>query len=176
MQRRAVFLDRDGVINQAIVRSGKPYPPSSLQEFRILPGVKSALKKLRQMRLLTIIVTNQPDVFSGKQSKSVIEKMHDYILKTLAVDDIKVCYCLEGPECACYKPKPGMLVEAANEWNINLSQSFIVGDRWRDVGAGKAAGCKTFFIDYEYKENMIHKPDYKVTGLAEAVKIIASIE
>ena len=176
MERRAVFLDRDGVINAAVVKNGKPYPPPSFQDFKVLPGVKGALRELRQLNLLTIIVTNQPDVVSGTQSKDVVEQIHDFIFRTLEVDDIKVCYCLEGPECNCYKPKPGMLFEAAKDWNINLMKSFIVGDRWRDIGAGKAAGCTTFFVNHNYTETMSFKPDFEVNGLAEATQIIARIK
>lgn len=89
---------------------------------------------------------NQPDVATGKQQRKTVDAIHEYLFDTLALDDIKTCFCVYRPECECYKPKPKMLLEAAREWKIDLSRSFMIGDRWRDVGAGEAAGCKTFSL------------------------------
>lgn len=169
-------MDRDGVINAARVVNGKPYPPSSLQDFEILPGVKSALEKLKKIGFLTIIVTNQPDVATGKQSKKTVMQIHDLILKSLSIDDIKVCYCRPGPNCHCYKPSPEMLKESASDWNVDLTLSYMVGDRWRDIGAGKKAGCTTLLIDYQYEEKMRHQPDFVVSSLAEAADLICEHE
>ena len=169
---RAVFLDRDGIINAPVVIKGKPYPPLTLDTLRILPGVEDALTDLRKAGFLTIVATNQPDVATGKQSRTVVDAIHNEMKNTLALDDIRACFCVEGPGCPCYKPNPMMLVEAARDWNVDLSKSFMIGDRWRDVGAGLLAGCKTFFVDYQYKEDLIYEPDFKVSGLPEAVKLI----
>ena len=169
---RAVFLDRDGVINRAVVRDGRPYPPESRETFEILPGVAETLERLRAADYLNIVVTNQPDVATGKQEREVVEAMHDFIRSRLALDDIRACFCVEGPQCPCYKPAPAMLLEAARDWDIDLSASFMIGDRWRDVGAGKAAGCRTIFVDRRYAEKAPDDPDFVVADLPEAGRII----
>jgi D-glycero-D-manno-heptose 1,7-bisphosphate phosphatase len=169
----AVFLDRDGVINRNTVRDGRPYAPLTLEEFVILPGVIEAVEALRRAGLLIVVATNQPDVGAGKQSRGVVEAMHDLLLRTLAIDDIEVCYHVDGDRCGCRKPKPGMLLRAAERHGIALSQSFMVGDRWRDVDAGRAAGCRTVFVDYGYEsEPRPDRPDFIVRSLPEAVSYI----
>ena len=170
--RRAVFLDRDGVINRAIIRSGRPYAPLSLEEFEILPGSGEALQQLREAGYLNIVITNQPDVAAGTVPRSVVEAMHDALLKDLPIDAVKVCYHGDAEGCVCRKPKPGMLLEAARELRVNLGASFLVGDRWRDIAAGQAAGCACFFIDYQYSEKKPEKPYVAVNSLREAVSFI----
>lgn len=170
--KRAVFLDRDGVINRAVVRDGKPYPPATLEEFELLPGVEQTIRSLRVAGYLVIVVTNQPDVATGVQSRDVVDAMHGKLRAAGLCDDIKVCYHADADACGCRKPKPGMLFEAAREWRIELADSFVVGDRWRDVAAGKAAGCYTFFIDYKYRERRADNPDAVVASLEEAGRII----
>ena len=170
--KRAVFLDRDGVINRAVVRNGKPYSPAILDDFELLPGVESAILALRQTGFLIIVVTNQPDVATGIQRREVVEAMHGKLLSAGLCDDVKACYHTDADGCGCRKPKPGMLLDAAREWQIDLQRSFMVGDRWRDVAAGKATGCFTFFIDYKYQEQSADKPDTVVASLAEAVELI----
>ena len=169
---RAVFLDRDGVINRAIVRDGKPYAPATLAEFEILPGVPDALRELHDAGLLLVVVTNQPDVARGTQRREVVEAMHQRLREELPLDAIKVCYEVESPTSFCYKPKPGMLLEAAREHGIDLPRSYMVGDRWRDVGCGRAAGCFTVFIDRGYAEALRDSPDATCTDLAQASAII----
>jgi len=170
--RRAVFLDRDGVINRVIVRDGKPYPPASLVELEILPGVHEALQKLHDANYLLVVVTNQPDVARGIAKKEDVELMNDFLSSKLPLDDFKTCYHDSGDKCRCRKPLPGALLEAAQEHNIDLSKSFMVGDRWRDIEAGASAGCKTFFINYRYAEQKPDAPDFIVSSLLEAKKII----
>ena len=166
--RRAVFLDRDGVINRSVVRDGKPYPPATLKEFVYLPGVEDCIKQLRAAGYLVIVVTNQPDVATGTQSREVVDSMHAKLYQDKLCDDIKVCYHIDEDGCDCRKPKSGMLLEAAREWGISLEESFMVGDRWRDVEAGKFAGCFTYFIDYQYQEKVPDRPDEIVTSLEDA--------
>jgi len=172
VKRRAVFLDRDGVINRALVRDGKPYHPATLEEFEILPGVAEALRALDEAGFLLIVATNQPDVARGLQRREVVEAMHRRLREELPLDDIKVCYEVDGPSCTCYKPKPGMLLEASREHCVNLGRSYMVGDRWRDVGAGKRAGCFTIFIDRGYAEPLTETPDATCADLSEAATII----
>ena len=171
--RRAVFLDRDGVINRSLVRDGKPYAPTHISEFELLPGVSAALSRLRQHGFLNIVVTNQPDVATGKQRREDIDALHDQLKTELAIDAFKVCCHVDADNCTCRKPKPGLLLEAAREFNIDLGASFMVGDRWRDVAAGQHAGCKTcFFIDYGYAEKRPEQPFIVVKSLAKSVGLI----
>ena len=170
--RRAVFLDRDGVINRAIVRDGKPYPPVNLEDLEILPGVSEALKKLHAADYLLIVVTNQPDVARGTAMKADVERMNSQLSLQLPLDDIKTCYHDGSDGCPCRKPLPGALLKAAKEHDIDLSKSFMVGDRWRDIEAGQRAGCKTFFLNYRYTEQQPEMPDFIVSSLLEAQKII----
>lgn len=150
--QRAVFLDRDGVINRVTVVDGKSYPPQRLEEFRLIEGVSEACSIIERAGFHLIVVTNQPDVATGKQRQTEVEAMHAHLARLLPVDDIFVCYHVDDDGCACRKPKPGMLIRAAAKHNIDLGQSYLVGDRWRDIAAGQAAGCHSFFIDYGYAE------------------------
>jgi len=166
--QQAVFLDRDGVINRAIVREGKPYPPAGLAELEILPGVPEALSQLRMVGLRLIVVTNQPDVARGRQTWEDVQALHAALQAQLPLDEFRVCCHDDADRCVCRKPAPGMLLAAAREHNLDLSASFMVGDRWRDVEAGRRAGCSTVFIDYGYAEPMGSLPDVRVQSLAEA--------
>ena len=170
--QRAVFLDRDGVLNQAIVRNGRPYAPMSLAEFTILPGVREALEALARERFLLIVVTNQPDVGRGKQTRAVVDEMHARLSAHLPVDEIMACFDGDEATSTWYKPKPGMLLDAAARRGIDLSASYMVGDRWRDVGCGIAAGCYTVFIDRGYEENLVDNPHARCRDLPEAAGII----
>ncbi len=173
---RAVFLDRDGVINRALEKESKPYPPTSLAEFEILPEVPAACAKLKAAGFLLVVATNQPDVGRGTLKQEVVEKIHAHMLAQLPIDRVEVCYHAgQGlSDCDCRKPKPGMLLRAAKELNIDLVQSWMVGDRWRDVDCGHAAGCKTIFIDRGYAEELKQKPDFSARNLGEAADIILS--
>jgi D-glycero-D-manno-heptose 1,7-bisphosphate phosphatase len=172
--QRAVFLDRDGVLNRALERDGKPYPPISLAEFEILPGVPEACQNLKAAGFLLVVATNQPDVGRGTLPMSVVEEVHAHLRSVLPVDRIEVCtHPGKGAsECDCRKPRPGMLLRAAHELNIDLRQSWMVGDRWRDIDCGHAAGCRTIFIDYSYDEALRTAPEFRVKNLAEAAEII----
>ena len=169
---RAVFLDRDGVINRALVRNGRPFPPSGLHELEILPGVPDAMTRLRQAGFQLIVVTNQPDVARGKTSRETVKAINAKLQSMLPVDEIRECYHDDADDCPCRKPKPGLLLEAARLRGLNLSRSFMVGDRWRDVEAGQRAGCTTLFIDYGYDEANHSKPHVRVSSLVEAVEWI----
>jgi len=173
---RAVFLDRDGVINRALVRNGRPYAPVSLAELEFLPGVAEAVGKLKQAGFKIIVVTNQPDVATGLLSSETLAAMHERVSLELAVDDIKVCYHVDEDRCECRKPKPGMLLEAAAQSSLDLERSYLVGDRWRDIAAGRAAGCKTILIRCDYDEQQADRPDAVVESLLEASELILSGE
>lgn len=170
----AVFLDRDGVLNRPIIRDGRPYPPATLEEFSILPGVPEACEALRRAGYLLLVVTNQPDIARGVQDRAVVDEIHQVLLRTLPIDAVYVCPHDDEDGCDCRKPGPGMLLEAAWDRNLNLGSSVMVGDRWRDVEAGRRAGCRTVFVDRGYREPAPMEPDAIVTDLAEAADWIMS--
>ncbi|MHB8138575.1 MAG: D-glycero-alpha-D-manno-heptose-1,7-bisphosphate 7-phosphatase [Smithellaceae bacterium] len=170
--RRAVFLDRDGVLNRAIVREGKPYPPPSLAEIEILPGVTEAMAALHDAGFMLIVVTNQPDVARGTMLRAVVEEINAYLAERLPIDEFRTCYHDNGDGCDCRKPLPGSLMAAAKQHGIDLVNSYMVGDRWRDIEAGITAGCKTILIDYGYDEKQPAVVDFRVKSLAEAAQII----
>jgi D-glycero-D-manno-heptose 1,7-bisphosphate phosphatase len=170
--RRAVFLDRDGVINRATMHNGKPYPPSSTAMLELLPGVAEALGQLKNAGFVLIVVSNQPDVARGTTTREVVEAIHARLADILPIDRFMVCYHDTRDNCDCRKPKAGMLLVSAREFQIDLAASYMVGDRWRDMEAGRRAGCKTFFIDYGYDEEQPSDYDFRVASLAEAVSVI----
>jgi D-glycero-D-manno-heptose 1,7-bisphosphate phosphatase len=172
MNRPAVFLDRDGVINRAFVRNARPCPPASLQTLEILPQVPEALSALKAHGYLLVVVTNQPDVSRGTSSRELVDSIHERLTSELDLDAIFTCFHDDADECGCRKPRPGLLFRAAADLGIELSSSFMVGDRWRDVEAGKRAGCRTFFIDCSYDERPPSSCDFRVGSLVEASRII----
>ena len=171
--RRAVFLDRDGVLNRAVQRAGRPFVPSSLDELEILPGVDEALGRLRAAEFLLIGATNQPDVARGLVSRESVEAIHEFMRKRLPLDDIRVCYHLDADRCACRKPQPGMMFAAAVARQIQLASSFMIGDRWRDIGAGRAAGCRTILVNRFLGETASAiRPDIELADLPAAAEWI----
>ena len=175
MTRPAVFLDRDGVINRAEVRDGKPYAPRRLQDFRLLPGVPKAVRALREEGFLVVVVTNQPDVGNDLIDPSVIEAMHDRLRARLPIDTIEVCAHRQAEGCDCRKPKPGMLLAAARRLAIDLRRSFVVGDRWHDIVAGRDAGCCTVFVNRGYGERKPDGVDVTARSLPAAVRRIIAM-
>ncbi len=169
VKNRAVFLDRDGVLNLALVRDGKPYSPADLEELELAPGAAKALGELKAQGFKLLVVTNQPDVAKGKTTRTTVEEINRKMASELPVDEIFVCYHKDGDGCDCRKPKPGMILEGARKYNVDLAESFMVGDRWRDVEAGQNAGCRTIFIDGGYEERQPARPaDARVHSLKEA--------
>ena len=172
MRRKAVFLDRDGVLNRAVVKDGRPYPPASVEEVEILPGVTEALQRLKDADFVLIVVSNQPDVGKGATPKATVEEINDYLAKRMPIDCFIMCYHDSDDGCDCRKPNPGMLFARAQGFDVDLASSYMVGDRWRDVEAGISAGCKTIFIDYGYNEKQPKSTDFRVCSLVEATQII----
>jgi D-glycero-D-manno-heptose 1,7-bisphosphate phosphatase len=171
-KQKAVFLDRDGVLNLSVIREGKPYPPGSFSELQVAPGVDEGCRKLRDSGFLLIGITNQPDVARGVTEKRVVEEINKYLVERLFMDSIRVCYHDSADACECRKPKPGLILQAANEKGVDLSISFMVGDRWKDIEAGKRAGCRTIFIDNHYAEANLITPTFTVKSFKEAVTAI----
>lgn len=175
-KRKAVFLDRDGVINR---KAPEGDYIKSWDEFEFLPGVKEAIKKLNERGFLVIIVSNQRGIAKGVMTENDLKEIHSRMkseLKSVGakVDDIYYCPHDVGDNCNCRKPKPGLLLKAAKEWDIELSRSWMIGDQAPDIEAGKRAGCKTILIKDDLTTsndadlNKI-KADLITTSLAEAV-------
>jgi len=163
---KAIFLDRDGVLNKPDIIDGKPYAPKKLKHFIIYSEAYEVLNNFKNNLYKIIIVTNQKDVGRGITSRKILNAMHSKLKNNLPIDDIKVCTCID--ECDCYKPNPGMIIEAQKEWKLDIKKCYIIGDGWRDIGAGIKAGCKTILIDRKYNMPMPYKPDYIVNSLKEA--------
>jgi D-glycero-D-manno-heptose 1,7-bisphosphate phosphatase len=172
MTRPAVFLDRDGVISRPDIRERKPYPPRSLAELELLPGVRAALRALKAGGYCLVVVTNQPDIARGTALRSVVDSMNDWLKSVLPLDAVLMCAHDDGDRCQCRKPLPGLIMQAAVELGIERAASYMIGDRWRDVEAGRRAGCKTVFIDCGYDEPAPKSCDFRVGSLPDAAKII----
>jgi D-glycero-D-manno-heptose 1,7-bisphosphate phosphatase len=173
VMRKAVFLDRDGTLNEAVVRNGLPYPPANAAELRLAPGAEEALRELKAQGFLLLVVTNQPDVAKGITTQAAVEEINRKLASELPVDEVFVCYHQHGDGCDCRKPKPGMILQGARKYGVDLTESFMVGDRWRDVEAGQNAGCRTIFIDDGYEERQPARPaDARVHSLKEAAEWI----
>lgn len=171
---KAVFLDRDGVLNRACVRGGKPYPPAGPAELEILPDVPAALALLKRHGFLLLVVTNQPDVARGRQQRLVVEEIHAALQAQLPIDDFFACYHDDADQCGCRKPKPGLLLQAAEKYRLDLGACFLIGDRWRDIAAGRAAGCRTVWIDRGYAEPAAPAPDATLYSTLDAAQWIAA--
>ena len=173
--RRAVFLDRDGVINRPVVRDGLPYPPDKVEEFDIYADVPAGCRQLRAAGFVLVVATNQPDVGRGTQTREQVEAIHAAMQAALPeIERVEVSYDPggSGPAAPRRKPAPGMLLDAATALDLSLAGSFMVGDRWRDVDCGQAAGCRTVFLDRGYQEALRQPPDFTVGSFAEAVEVI----
>jgi D-glycero-D-manno-heptose 1,7-bisphosphate phosphatase len=165
----AVFLDRDGVINKTFVKDGVSHPPAHLDEFEFLPGVIEAAQHLADAGWPVVVVTNQPDVARGVQTRERVEEMNRHVMMHLPVLDVLTCYHDSADGCTCRKPRPGLLLEAAQRWSLDLQRSVMVGDRWSDVVAGQAAGCTGVLIVTPHSGRERCRPDHCVHDLAEAV-------
>jgi len=166
---RAVFLDRDGTLNASVVREGRPYPPASVDELRLLDGVAEACAELSGAGYKLVVVTNQPDIARGTQSGDVVDAINARLRNLVVVDAVEVCPHDNDDGCDCRKPRPGMLLRAARQHDIVLADSVTVGDRWCDVEAGRRAGTRTVFIDAGYAERQPQHPDLTVGNLQESV-------
>jgi len=170
---RAVFLDRDGVINQVVLRNGRPHPPRNLAELRINPDAEAGLPELKRLGFLLLVVSNQPDVARGTQTRAAVEEINAYLGARLPIDEFYVCYHDDADACGCRKPAPGMLLEAARKYGVSLRDSFLIGDRWRDIEAGNRVKCKTILVDYGYGESPgAASADFVAPTLDAAVKWI----
>jgi D-glycero-D-manno-heptose 1,7-bisphosphate phosphatase len=169
----AVFLDRDGVLNRPVLRDGRPHPPESVEDLAVYPDATASLRRLKAVGFALVVVTNQPDVARGLQRAEVVHQINRELCQR--IDDLTavyVCFHDDVDGCHCRKPAPGLLLDAAHDLGLDLSRSFMVGDRWRDVEAGRRAGCRTVYIDRQYSEPSPENADLVTGSLADAVSWI----
>jgi D-glycero-D-manno-heptose 1,7-bisphosphate phosphatase len=176
-RRPAVFLDRDGTLNRQVIRDGRPYPPATLEEFVLFPAVAEACARMAGAGYALVVATNQPDVGRGTQEQSVVEAMHARLRAWVPqIERVEVCYApgldRSAPPDRRRKPEPGMLLDAAAALGLDLGNSWMVGDRWRDIDCGLRAGVRTVFIDFGYAEELRAAPDFSVKTFAEAATVI----
>jgi D-glycero-D-manno-heptose 1,7-bisphosphate phosphatase len=172
MGQRVVFLDRDGVLNRAFPEGGTTRPPLSVDELEILPGVPEGLNRLRNAGFELVVVTNQPDVARGKQTRAVVEAINAKLTSELPLLDVLACFHDTADRCHCRKPKPGLLLDAAAKWNLDLTSAFLIGDRWSDIVAAQAVGCRGVLIDTPFSHAEKCNADYRATDMTEAVNWI----
>ena len=170
IKEAAIFFDRDGVLIEAPLINKKPTSVQSLKDVKLCKNILEICKYYKKNYYL-IMVTNQPDYSRGVNSKKNIVNINNFLKKKLNLDMIYVCYS-DNEKCIDRKPNPGMLLKAKKKYKINLKKSFMIGDRWRDVGAGNRAGCRTVFIDRNYSEKLIYKPNYSIRKLKDILLII----
>lgn len=177
MKARAVFLDRDGVLNRAVVRDGKPYPPKDISELEIFPGAAERLRALKAAGFGLFVITNQPDVARNTTSREAVDEINQHLLASIDLDEILTCFHDDSDNCDCRKPLPGFFYKVRNERAIDLAASYMIGDRWRDILAGQNAGCRTIFIDHGYLERKPEpEADFVCQSLDEAVTWILAQE
>jgi D-glycero-D-manno-heptose 1,7-bisphosphate phosphatase len=169
MPQRVVFLDRDGVLNRAFPDGGTTRPPMSVDELELLPGVPEALTRLREAGFVLVVVTNQPDVARGKQTREAVEAINAKLSAELPLLDVFACYHDTPDGCACRKPKPGLLLAAAQRWNLDLTSAVLIGDRWSDIAAAHAAGCRGVLIDTPFSDRERCTPDHRAADITGAV-------
>jgi D-glycero-D-manno-heptose 1,7-bisphosphate phosphatase len=167
---RAVFFDRDGVVNKIILRDGKPFSPRTLEEFIFAEGIQKTVSVLKRNGYKAILVSNQPDIARGHVTQDVLDQMTRRLSQEILFDDVFICPHDDDDHCACRKPKPGMILEAAAKWKIDLRGSYLIGDTWKDMEAGKTGGCKTILLDAVYNQDV--RSDFRVKSLTEVVGII----
>jgi D-glycero-D-manno-heptose 1,7-bisphosphate phosphatase len=172
--RAAVFLDRDGVLNEAIVHNGRPLPPTSVDEVVIPDGVREACRRLSEAGLLLVVVSNQPDVARRTTSREAVDAIDAHLTDELGLDAVYVCPHDDGDACNCRKPAPGLLLDAAEDLGVDLTRSLMVGDRWRDVEAGRRAGVTTVWLRSAYHEPAPASPDHVLDRLLDVVPLVTS--
>jgi D-glycero-D-manno-heptose 1,7-bisphosphate phosphatase len=169
--RRAVFLDRDGVLNEVVMRNGAPESPRALEQL-VFPRDIHAVRRLKDAGLLLFLITNQPDIARGNVTEAYLDAVLERIRVHVPLDDVRFCPHDDADDCACRKPRPGMLLDLARSWHVDLSRSWVIGDMWRDVGAARAAGCRSILIRRDY--NVDAEPDTEVDSLSAAVEAVLS--
>ena len=154
--KQGIFIERDGILNKVRVERQHQVSPLTLEEFHVNKELAPLLSKLKAGELLLIATTNQPGLSRGYQSRRELERMHEMLRRTLPLDDILVCPHDETDRCPCHKPKPGLIVEAAFKWHLDLDRSFVISDKWQDAEAARTAGCTSLLLQSPWVGNVHH--------------------
>jgi D-glycero-D-manno-heptose 1,7-bisphosphate phosphatase len=165
--KKAIFLDRDGIVNKPIILEGKPYPPFIVKQAFLVNNIKNMIDKWHKEGYLVIVVTNQPDISNHLISQRKVEKINRYLQSMAKFDDLFMCPHNEKDKCNCRKPKIGLFLQAKEKYDIDLEESYMIGDRWKDIEAGRRAGCRTIFVNYNYNEEKPHSCDYMVSSIKD---------
>jgi D-glycero-D-manno-heptose 1,7-bisphosphate phosphatase len=171
--RPAVFLERDGILNLVRVERGHQVTPLTVDDFRLNPEALLPVRQLKQGGFLLIATTCQPGLSRGYQSRRELDQMHALLCREFPLEDILVCPHDETDRCPCRKPKPGLLIEAAFRWHLDLEHSFVISDKWRDAEAARNAGCTSILIHSPWN-GYVH-PDFVVPSLRDAAPKILQL-
>ena len=175
-KNKAIFLDRDGIINHVVYHKdvNKPSSPWKIEEFKLIKNIKKPLEELTKMGFLLFIISNQPDIARGNVKKGTTEEINKILYEKFPIKEIKFCPHDDRDNCDCRKPKPGMILELSKKWNIDLEKSFLIGDSWKDIEASKKADCTGILVDKEYNKEVDAK--YRVFDLESSVELIKSLD
>src|SRR5215831_5239836 len=172
--KQAVFIERDGVLNRVRIERQYQVSPLTLDDFKIHEGAVPLLKKLKAAGLILITTTNQPGLSRGYQSRRELDRMHDLMGKTFALDDVLICPHDEHDRCPCRKPKPGLLVEAGFKWHLDLDHSFVISDKWQDAEAARIAGCTSLLLKSPWV-GTVHR-DFVLPHLSDIVEKVLRLQ
>jgi D-glycero-D-manno-heptose 1,7-bisphosphate phosphatase len=177
---RAVYLDRDGVLNEVAGDGLASRPPRMVEDLRIVAGAEAAIERLRRAGFSLIVVTNQPDVARGTLALDDAVEITKVIVDRLELDGAYVCPHDNPDRCPCRKPKPGMLDRAARDWGIDQTASWLIGDRWVDIAAGLGAGVRTVLIEQPFSwssaggstppDGLV--PEFSVPSISDAAEMV----
>jgi D-glycero-D-manno-heptose 1,7-bisphosphate phosphatase len=168
---KALFLDRDGILNKVVMRDGQAGSPRSTGEFEIIIEAKDLVNRAKAREYLVIVVTNQPDVGRGIMNLADLEAMHRILRGTFPIDDIEVCTNGDDSDFR-RKPNPGMILELAERFRVDLINSFLLGDNEKDISAGKRAGVKTILLKKPYNKDIHGFADYDCSTYAEVMNLL----
>ena len=168
-----VFIERDGVLNQARVERQHQVSPLTLEEFKVNPEAAALLKQLKAAGMTIIVTTNQPGISRGYLNRRELDRMHDVLRRALPIDDILICAHDDTDRCPCRKPKPGMLAEAAFKYRLALDRSFVISDKWQDAEAARAVGCTSLLINSPWVGSAHH--DFVLPNLTAVVEKILQL-
>lgn len=168
--KRVVFFDRDGVLNELIKRDGGFYSPQSFDQFKVFDTAKFVINELKNRKLLSIVISNQPDISRGYMKQTELDKMTKVLYEKLLVDDVFYCTHNDSDKCNCKKPKPGLLMQATEKWNIDLKNSYMVGDTWKDADAAKMANVNFLLLNTKY--NLDYTSVNRINSLKEILTIL----
>jgi len=178
--KRAVFVERDGILNEVRPGPKNQIAPLTMEEFKVNKAAEPCLRKLKAAGFVVIVTTNQPGLSRGYQSRRELDRMHDVIKRGFPLDDIMVCPHDEADHCPCRKPRPGLLIEAAFKWHLNLDHSYVISDKWQDAEAARTAGCTSLLLKSPWVGNVHHDfvlPDLdaiadKILSLKQQVEFV----